>query len=96
MQGEPEPPTYSEVAGLLQWYADQLDSELHQISIAPGKPIYWFSVPGTDPSLPAVCLNSHMDVVPVEADKWTVGPWNADIIDGKLYGRGTQDMKLVV
>jgi acetylornithine deacetylase/succinyl-diaminopimelate desuccinylase-like protein len=36
-----------------------------------------------------------MDVVPVERDKWTVDPWAASIVDGAVYGRGTQDMKCV-
>jgi succinyl-diaminopimelate desuccinylase len=35
---------------------------------------------------------SHMDVVGV-GDDWSVDPFEAKIIDGKLYGRGTQDMK---
>lgn len=35
---------------------------------------------------------SHMDVVGVGND-WTFDPFKAQIIDGKLYGRGTQDMK---
>jgi succinyl-diaminopimelate desuccinylase len=35
---------------------------------------------------------SHMDVVGV-GDDWSVDPFGARIIDGKLYGRGTQDMK---
>lgn len=50
---------------------------------------------GSDPSLPCLVLNSHMDVVPVEADKWVCDPFSADVIDGKIYGRGIQDMKIV-
>ena len=33
--------------------------------------------------------------MPVEKDKWIVDPWAAVVKDGKIYGRGTQDMKSV-
>lgn len=34
----------------------------------------------------------HLDVVP-EGDGWSHGPYSGDVIDGKLYGRGTLDNK---
>jgi succinyl-diaminopimelate desuccinylase len=34
----------------------------------------------------------HLDVVPA-GDGWTADPWGGEIIDGKLYGRGTTDNK---
>lgn len=39
-----------------------------------------------------VCLNAHYDVVPV-GNGWTVDPFGGELIDGKLYGRGSSDMK---
>ncbi len=43
---------------------------------------------------PMLMFNSHMDTVEIsEPDRWTVGPWSADLRDGYLYGRGTADMK---
>ena len=36
-----------------------------------------------------------MDVVPVVEEKWTHPPFAAEIHDGKIYARGTQDMKNV-
>jgi acetylornithine deacetylase len=43
----------------------------------------------------ALLLNGHVDVVPPgPSEKWTVaGPWSGEIIDGKIYGRGSTDMK---
>lgn len=36
----------------------------------------------------------HTDVVPPgDVEKWTHGPYSADIVDGRLYGRGAVDMK---
>ncbi len=38
--------------------------------------------------------NAHMDVVTAEnADEWTENPFKMNIRDGKIYGRGTCDMK---
>ena len=40
-----------------------------------------------------VCLSGHVDVVPVAEQAWTGDPFAAVIRDGRLYGRGTCDMK---
>ncbi|HWO98254.1 MAG TPA: peptidase [Bacillus sp. (in: firmicutes)] len=42
----------------------------------------------------SIILNGHIDVVP-EGDEssWTYDPYSAYIKDGKLYGRGSSDMK---
>lgn len=40
-----------------------------------------------------VMLSGHSDVVPVEGQKWSVPPFTLTERDGKLYGRGTADMK---
>lgn len=43
---------------------------------------------------PNFCFAGHTDVVPVgDHSSWTVDPFAAEIIDGKLFGRGTSDMK---
>lgn len=40
-----------------------------------------------------VMLSGHSDVVPVDGQTWTVPPFALTERDGKLYGRGTADMK---
>jgi acetylornithine deacetylase len=40
-----------------------------------------------------VVLSGHTDVVPVAGQAWTSDPWTLTERDGKLYGRGTCDMK---
>ena len=43
---------------------------------------------------PNFCFTGHTDVVPVgDADRWSVDPFGAEIKEGRLYGRGTVDMK---
>ncbi len=38
-------------------------------------------------------LYSHLDVVPVERERWTMDPFGGEIKDGYVYGRGALDMK---
>lgn len=40
-----------------------------------------------------VVLSGHSDVVPVDGQDWTDDPWTVTERDGRLYGRGTCDMK---
>ena len=41
----------------------------------------------------AVVLSGHSDVVPVDGQTWTTDPWTVTEREGRLYGRGTCDMK---
>lgn len=60
------------------------------------KPIAIITWQGTDPSLPSIILNSHMDVVPVYEESWTHPPFGADMDEaGRIFARGAQDMKSV-
>ncbi len=40
-----------------------------------------------------VVLSGHTDVVPVDGQDWSTDPWVLTERDGRLYGRGTCDMK---
>lgn len=40
-----------------------------------------------------VCLSGHTDVVPVDGQNWSVPPFELTENGGRLYGRGTADMK---
>ncbi|WP_091997088.1 acetylornithine deacetylase [Paraburkholderia lycopersici] len=40
-----------------------------------------------------IVLSGHTDVVPVDGQTWTVDPFRLTEKDGRLYGRGTADMK---
>jgi aminoacylase len=66
------------------------------IPATPKKPICILTWIGTSPEMKSVVLNSHMDVVPVFEEFWTYKPFAADIDDeGRIYARGSQDMKCV-
>ncbi|MBP2416645.1 acetylornithine deacetylase [Microlunatus capsulatus] len=40
-----------------------------------------------------VVLSGHTDVVPVDGQTWSSDPFTPEVRDGRLYGRGTADMK---
>lgn len=42
---------------------------------------------------PGVIVSGHTDVVPVDGEEWTGDPFVAEVRKGRLYGRGTADMK---
>ena len=46
-----------------------------------------------EPGKPGIGLSGHTDVVPVEGQVWASDPFKVTERDGKLYGRGTCDMK---
>jgi acetylornithine deacetylase/succinyl-diaminopimelate desuccinylase-like protein len=49
-------------------------------------------IPGTGEKGAVILLN-HIDVVPAQADEWSVHPFSGEIKDGFIYGRGALDMK---
>ena len=42
---------------------------------------------------PGIALSGHTDVVPIDGQEWSSDPWKVIEREGKLYGRGTCDMK---
>lgn len=87
--------SYQECAKWIQAQCEELGLKTSYTELVEGKPIVVATLVGTEPELPSVLLNSHYDVVPAMEDQWTVDPWSAPEKDGKIYGRGTQDMKCV-
>ena len=56
-----------------------------------------FTWKGSDPSLAPAILCAHFDVVSAEdAPLWRHGPFSGDIAEGCLWGRGTQDIKVLL
>ncbi|CAN5546252.1 M20 family metallopeptidase [soil metagenome] len=57
--------------------------------VAPGRPNVEATLPG-GPG-PGLLVLGHTDVVPV-GEGWTRDPFGGEVIDGRIYGRGSSDM----
>jgi acetylornithine deacetylase len=57
-----------------------------------GRPNLVARFAGSDADRPAFMIQGHCDVVSVGSN-WTKDPFGAERLDGKIYGRGTIDMK---
>lgn len=52
-------------------------------------------IKGSDASRPGLVVHGHLDVVPANAEDWSVDPFAAEIKEGMIWGRGAVDMKNV-
>jgi acetylornithine deacetylase len=81
--------------GLIEWVRDYLHSHGAKIRLthdATGKKANLFATLGDSPK-PGLILSGHTDVVPVDGQKWDTDPFLATERDGKLFARGSADMK---
>ena len=80
---------------LIEWvegYLDGLGVPHRRVPNADGSKANLLATLG--PAEPGgVVLSGHTDVVPVDGQPWSTDPWTVVERDGKLYGRGTCDMK---
>lgn len=80
---------------LIDFVADYLaayDVPSHKILNDDGSKANLFATVGPDIE-GGIVLSGHTDVVPVDGQPWDTDPFKVTEIDGKLYGRGTSDMK---
>ena len=80
---------------LIAWVEDFLRQRgvaSRRVANADGTKANLYAVIGPDVA-GGVVLSGHTDVVPVDGQPWTSDPWVLTERSGKLYGRGTADMK---
>ncbi|MBL8697198.1 MAG: acetylornithine deacetylase [Alphaproteobacteria bacterium] len=70
-----------------------IDSEL--VYDADGRKANLFATIGPA-DRPGLVLSGHTDVVPIDGQEWVTDPFAVTEKDGRLYGRGTCDMKSFV
>jgi len=66
--------------------------ELRTYDFAPGRTSLVARIGGRADA-PPLCFTGHLDTVPLGAQPWTHDPHAAEIAGGRLYGRGSTDMK---
>jgi acetylornithine deacetylase/succinyl-diaminopimelate desuccinylase-like protein len=60
---------------------------------APGRCNVLARIKGRDSHRDGLVVHGHLDVVPANAQDWSVDPFCGEIIDGMIWGRGAVDMK---
>lgn len=81
--------------GLIEWVRDYLQGlgATTRLTHDPtGKKANLFATL-SDSRKPGLILSGHTDVVPVDGQNWDTDPFVATERDGKLYARGSADMK---
>jgi succinyl-diaminopimelate desuccinylase len=90
--GQPGATEAAVAAHVEQWLrGERFDVEVHEV--APGRPNV-FGILGDKDSGPTLLLEGHTDVVTEgDAGLWSRAPFGGDLVDGRIYGRGSADMK---
>ncbi|MGQ9645624.1 MAG: M20/M25/M40 family metallo-hydrolase [Thermodesulfobacteriota bacterium] len=86
------PGNESEGAKFLKTIFDQESIPNQVFEPSPGRGSILATLKGNGKKRPILLL-SHIDVVPVEKERWEVDPFSGVIRDGYLYGRGALDDK---
>ncbi|KAH7567886.1 hypothetical protein JRO89_XS07G0175400 [Xanthoceras sorbifolium] len=90
-------PNYTAPVSFLIKQANSIGLESKTLEFVPGKPVLLVTWPGSNPSLPCILFNSHLDSVPAEPDKWSHPPFSAfhSPDTGHIFARGAQDDKCI-
>ena len=90
---EDPPGDTREVASYIESLLSQNGINTFIVSPHPEKPSVIATIEGKHPGKHFV-FNGHIDTFPVgDISQWTQDPFGGRIVDGKLYGRGSADMK---
>ena len=91
---------YGEGKGDEKAVAEYIVASLGEVGItatifesAPNRCNVIANIPGSNTTRPGLVVHGHIDVVPANAEDWSVDPFAAEIRDGMIWGRGAVDMK---
>lgn len=72
---------------------EEIGASLDRWDALPGRPNLVGTIQGTGGGR-SLTINGHIDVVPAgDANDWNFPPYGGELHDGKIYGRGSLDMK---
>lgn len=83
----------TKVALYVAEYLKNIGIQTHIEEVVPGRPNVIGIIDSGKPGK-TLLFEGHTDVVTEgNVDAWTYGPFSAEIVDGRMYGRGTNDTK---
>lgn len=81
-----------ELIDFVSAYLSEYGVESHRVYDDSGTKANLFATIGPD-TQGGIVLSAHTDVVPVDGQEWDSDPFSVTMKRGRLYGRGTSDMK---
>lgn len=92
--GLPHPEAITEAADWLERRLERAGmNEVRQLKIESLNPVVWARKRISD-DLPTILFYGHYDVMPADPlDEWASPPFEPEVRDGKIFGRGTADDK---
>jgi succinyl-diaminopimelate desuccinylase len=87
------PGNEDQICEYLQGILEANGYECRKVEFAPRRTSLVAKIGSCSASKPSICFTGHVDVVPLGARAWKFEPFAGVIDDGKLYGRGSSDMK---
>lgn len=87
--GEPDPDKFRKLHKVMEKLFPTVFEKCEKIDIDGNLLVKW---KGKNSKLNPIILISHLDVVAAEGE-WSYPPFSGTIADGKIYGRGTGDIK---
>jgi acetylornithine deacetylase len=82
-----------EIADFLSELLEDHGATVRRFLNPAGDKVNLWATIGSPDSNGGLVLSAHTDCVPAEASQWTTDPFRLTERDGRLYGRGTTDMK---
>jgi carboxypeptidase PM20D1 len=89
--GTPDPEAFARLHRMLEQTYPLVHQKLEREVVNGYSLLYTW--PGRQPDLDPIMLMAHQDVVSADPAGWTHPPFEGDIVDGFIWGRGTLDIK---
>ncbi len=83
----------AQAARYIQQKLEEVGYETFYVESVPGRGNVVCRLEGADRARGSLLIHGHVDVVPAQAQEWTVDPFSGAVQDGFVWGRGAVDMK---
>ena len=86
----------AQAARYIQQQLEEVGYETFYVESVAGRGNVVCRLEGADRARGSLLIHGHVDVVPAQAEEWTVDPFSGAVQDGFVWGRGAVDMKDMV